>query len=137
MPDPSRAQQIKTIVTLLETLSGLPTVTVEGGSMRAVFQLGPVDAAREEPPPAASRATPREPVNGCGADILRVLREVGCRLTLRRLLDEFADREIPWSESSVNRHLAMLREAGLVNNDPEARPPGYGISPGIHDDDSR
>jgi hypothetical protein len=81
----------------------------------------PVDT----PPPQSP-----EPVKGCGADILTILRECGVRMTGPQLMAEMDERRMEHSERSVTRWLGLLRQAGLVDHDPLAHPSGYGATGG-------
>jgi hypothetical protein len=67
------------------------------------------------------------PTEGCGGDILAVLRDAGCRLTLSQIEGAFARLGKEWSDRTLKRHLADLLAAGWVDNDPNGDPPGYGV----------
>jgi Fe2+ or Zn2+ uptake regulation protein len=78
--------------------------------------------------PAAVPARRYEPASGCGADVLRVLRDAGVRLTVPQVVEELGSRNLEHSQRSVERWLQILRENGLVDHDRDARPPGYGLT---------
>lgn len=66
---------------------------------------------------------------GCAEDILKLLEDVGRRLTIMEILDEFATREIPWSSTTVSHTAPAMRRAGRLSNrqrgDDHGR--GYGL----------
>ncbi len=105
------------------TRSGHPLrLVLEAEGNRLELTVGPRSKAT---PTVAGR--PPEPRKGCGADILLVLRESGCRLTRALIIEEFTERHIEHSERSVDRWLGILREEGHIDNDQHAHPPGYGV----------
>jgi hypothetical protein len=99
------------------------TAPPASASTRSPAVTGIIAAAEGDEP---ARHAVREPLEGCGRDILDILRACNVRLTAPQLLDEMADRGLEHSSRSVDRHLALLRQAGLVDHDSHAKPPGYG-----------
>jgi hypothetical protein len=64
----------------------------------------------------------------CGRDILQALARAGHRLSLRELQAALVQAGAEWSESSLKRYLAELREDGIVDNDQKDDRPGYGLA---------
>lgn len=77
----------------------------------------------------AARAArePREP-EGCLGHVVAVLRAAGKRLTTTRVLEELAKAGHEWSETTVKHTLAAAVGAGVLVNDPESGPRGYGLA---------
>ncbi len=94
------------------------------GGWHITLHSRPAEQGEAEAPIRPARAP--EPVKGCGADLLTVLRESGVRMTGPEILAELAERRMEHSERNVTRWLGLLKQAGLVNHDPQAHPPGYG-----------
>ncbi len=128
----AREEALASITRLVESISARMTVVIEWPTGRAeiIVPMRPEPSpVREGPPggpPADRERRPCEPAQGCGADVLRVLRDAGCRLTVPEIMQELADRDLEHSQRSVERWLQKLREIGLVDHDSEARPAGYG-----------
>lgn len=123
--NPARADALRLLAELVE--AGEPfAARVEVGGLVGELAVRPTGPAA--PPALRGPVRGIEPAKGCGADVLRVLRECKVRLTGPQILDELADRDLEHSERSVTRWLSILREGGFVDNDPGAKPPGYGCT---------
>jgi hypothetical protein len=59
--------------------------------------------------------------------IIETLRAVGHRLTTTQLLEEMSKRELHPAESTIKKRLAVMTGDGRLNNDPKAKPRGYGL----------
>jgi hypothetical protein len=59
--------------------------------------------------------------------IVETLRAVGQRLTTSQLLSEMSNRRLNPSESTIKKRLAELVRLKWLDNDPKARPKGYGL----------
>ena len=123
----------------------LPAVLAElGAALRAAFGRGWVEvraraadgqifraplppAGHEAAAPAPEVEAPTGQGRRCSADILRVLAEVGHRLTTTRLLAELSRRDIEWSERTVSGTLARMVDDGTLTNEQHTRPRGYGL----------
>lgn len=73
--------------------------------------------------PAAK--TPR--LSASERDIVAVLRKAGRRLTTARILSALEEAGLPASEGMLKQTLAAMRRHGLLTNDRNADPPGYGL----------
>lgn len=64
----------------------------------------------------------------CAADVLKLLRETGRRMTLTEIQDAFAAKEVTWSVTTVNHTCPAMRRAGRLTNRkrPDERGRGYG-----------
>lgn len=63
----------------------------------------------------------------CAREVLELLEDVGHRLTLTLLADEFSRRGRPWSSSCLSHTLAEMRRRGMVDNQSDGRGAGYGL----------
>lgn len=81
-------------------------------------------------PPAGDAKGDVEPLRGCAADILTVLRAAGRRMTTMDILAELDRSGMEWSDRTVKGCLAELVDAGTIDNDQKARPRGYGVADG-------
>jgi hypothetical protein len=59
--------------------------------------------------------------------IIETLRAVGHRLTTTKLISAMTECGLNPSESTVKKRLAGLVKSGQLDNDPKARPRGYGL----------
>jgi len=59
--------------------------------------------------------------------ILQVLQEAGRRLTRPEIDAECRRRGWTYADSSLKEVLSRLKREGLVNNDQDVQPPGYGL----------
>lgn len=115
MSGPDRKAIISGLLRLLEGAQDAATVEVQfsrGG--RVVFEL---------PSPPRHKYDPQS----CEADILEVLRIEARRLTTMELLAAMARHNKEWGESTVKVKLAELVDEGDIDNDPKAKPRGYGL----------
>jgi hypothetical protein len=69
----------------------------------------------------------------CDRQIIDTLRAVGHRLTTTELLSKMENRYVEKrqskpSESTVKKRLAVMTKDGRLDNDPKAKPRGYGLS---------
>lgn len=105
-------------------------VTDTDGSQYNLRLPAPTGPPREEvaPTPGPAPMTQgREPTRGCGADVLRAMRDADCRLTTSQIMDALAAAGKEWSERQVKRCLVGLQEVGAIDKNPNAEPPGYGL----------
>lgn len=63
----------------------------------------------------------------CAREVLAMLEDVGRRLTLTLLADEFSRRGRSWSASCLGHTLAEMRRRGVVDNRSDGRGAGYGL----------
>jgi hypothetical protein len=86
-----------------------------------------------------STPIPTRTGNGPGADsdsarpesqrqIIETLRRVGHRLTTTKLLAEMERAGLDPALSTVKKYLAEMVKGRRLDNDPKAKPPGYGLS---------
>jgi hypothetical protein len=82
-----------------------------------------------EPPPSDDdqQSRPGPSVWAVDREIIETLRAVGRRLTTEGLLGEMSRRGLNPSGSTVKKRLAELVKGRRLNNDPKARPRGYGL----------
>lgn len=117
----ARRVAIDRIVALLESLTEgavVNIITCSGSSIN--FHLPPAPTA----PTSAQNGSGEK---GCRKRILTVLEDAGRRLILAEIMDEFQSRRYEDSERTVQRHLAELIKDGLIDNDQDADPSGYGL----------
>src|SRR5262249_54009271 len=63
----------------------------------------------------------------CGDDILRLLDEIGRRLTLAEMPEELARRGVEWSASTVSHTAPAMRRLGLLDHAARADERGHGF----------
>jgi hypothetical protein len=85
---------------------------------------------------AAELAAPAAPETPCTADILAVVCAAGRRLTTSQILTALEQANHLHGESTVKGTLARLVDAGVLTNDPDARPRGYGLPSWDNSDES-
>jgi hypothetical protein len=65
--------------------------------------------------------------HACLVDIVTLLARTDQRLTTMQLLEGLQAQRTTWGEATVKKILAQAVADELLNNDPRARPPGYGL----------
>jgi hypothetical protein len=92
--------------------------------------IGPTAAlASADDPEQRKDPRPPAPNNGAAAEVLRILRETGYRMTPANLMAEITDRGLEFHERTITRVLKDLQAAGWADHDALASPPGYGATP--------
>lgn len=66
-------------------------------------------------------------VVGCPADLVNLLRQVGHRMTAEETHAESERRGLPWGLTKVKSTLPVLVDLGILDNDQESHPKGYGL----------
>jgi hypothetical protein len=64
----------------------------------------------------------------CQSDILRALGQIGQRVTRTELHERMNSLDYAHGDSTINMALARMKKACLLDNDPKARPRGYGLT---------
>jgi hypothetical protein len=59
--------------------------------------------------------------------VLAVLRGAGRRLTGPQIMQEFTRKGLGHSERNLGRWVKRLRQWRLIDHDPKADPPGFGV----------
>ncbi len=60
-------------------------------------------------------------------DVIALLARTGHRLTTSQILSGLDRQGTPWGESTVKQMLAQAVRDELLDNRPQAKPPGYGL----------
>lgn len=114
------------------------SLSFAAAGLRISLEVSPdVDAAPAAPGEQTGRQPRQDPTppnedrlsEACAADVLKLLADVGRRLTLLEIQDEFSVRKIEWSATTVNHTCPAMRRDGRLTNrkKPDDRGRGYGL----------
>jgi len=101
-----------------------------GDPLRLVIVRGGTKLVLTATPAELLTLTSSGALTACAADICTVLHEAGHGLTTAQVLEHLEQRGMIHGESTVRNTLARMRRDGVLTNEQNARPAGYGLPDG-------